>query len=115
MSDRSVTLQLATYGRMFAITRQGIINDDLNMFSKVPQKMGRGAKRTIANLVWAQITSNPAMADGHNLFDNTNHFNHDDSGADYQKNRQPGTGQPLRAMAKGMLGSATPAPENSPL
>lgn len=73
LSDRKVTVQLATYGKMFSITRQGIINDDLNMFSKVPQKMGRASKRTIGNLVWAQITGNVALDDGVALF----HGDHD--------------------------------------
>lgn len=72
LSDRGVTLALATYGKMFAITRQAIINDDLNAFTKVPSKMGRAAHRTIGNLVYALLTSNPVMADGNNLF----HANH---------------------------------------
>lgn len=73
IGDRGETIQLATYGKMFAITRQAIINDDLNAFSRIPQKMGRAAKRTIGNLVYAVLTSNPAMGDGITLF-------HDDHG-----------------------------------
>lgn len=68
MSDRAETIQLATYGKMFAISRQAIINDDVGAFSRVPQKMGRAAKRTVGNLVYAILTSNPNMSDGIPLF-----------------------------------------------
>jgi phage major head subunit gpT-like protein len=60
MSDRGVNLVLATYGKIFPITRQAIINDDLGAFTKVPAKMGTAAKRTIGNLVYAILTSNAA-------------------------------------------------------
>jgi len=59
---------LATYGSLFAISRQAIINDDLGAFTDVPAKMGRAAKRTIGDLVFAVLTNNPRMADGKNLF-----------------------------------------------
>lgn len=68
LSDRGTTIQLATYGKMFAITRQAIINDDLSVFTKVPSRMGRASKRTIGNLVWALITANGDMPDGIDLF-----------------------------------------------
>lgn len=68
IGDRGETIQLATYGRMFAITRQAIINDDMDAFSKVPMKMGRAAHRTVGNLVFAVITANGAMSDGTALF-----------------------------------------------
>ena len=68
LSDRGETVQLATFGKKFSITRQAIINDDLNAFSRVPQKMGRAAIRTVGNLVYAVLTSNPSMSDGVALF-----------------------------------------------
>ncbi|NEI52707.1 Clp protease ClpP [Rhizobium leguminosarum] len=61
--------QLATYGKMFSITRQAIINDDLSVFSKIPSRMGRAASRTIGNLAYAVLTANPLMSDGVALFD----------------------------------------------
>ncbi len=63
IGERGETIQLATYGRKFSITRQAIINDDLDAFSKIPQRMGRAAIRTVGELVYAVLTSNPAMAD----------------------------------------------------
>ncbi|HET6804642.1 MAG TPA: ClpP-like prohead protease/major capsid protein fusion protein [Frateuria sp.] len=62
------SIVLATYGKLFAITRQAIINDDLGAFTAVPQKMGRAAKRTIGNLVYAILSNNPKLADGLALF-----------------------------------------------
>lgn len=73
-------VQLKTYGRIFAITRQALINDDLNAFGQVPAAFGRKARDKESDLAWAQITGNPAMGDGYNLFDATNHGNYTSSG-----------------------------------
>lgn len=72
VGDRGETIQLATYGKMFSITRQAIINDDLDAFTRIPNKMGRAAVRTVGNLVYAVLTTNPNMSDGVALF----HANH---------------------------------------
>jgi hypothetical protein len=74
VGDRGETIQLATYGSLFSITRQAIINDDLDAFTRVPNKMGRAAIRTVGNLVYAVLTGNPAMSDGVALF-HANHSN----------------------------------------
>ncbi len=68
LTDSGTQVVLATYGKMFAITRQAVINDDLHYFNKVPMKMGRAAKRTIGNLVYAILNTNPVMQDGLPLF-----------------------------------------------
>lgn len=68
IGERGETIQLATYGKMFSITRQAIINDDLDAFSKIPMRMGRAAIRTVGNLVYAVLTGNPTMSDGVALF-----------------------------------------------
>lgn len=68
IGDRGETATLATYGRLFRITRQAIINDDLSLLADVPRKMGQAAKRTIGNLVYAVLSGNPTMADGTALF-----------------------------------------------
>jgi ATP-dependent protease ClpP protease subunit len=74
VGDRGETIQLATYGSLFSITRHAIINDDLDAFTRVPNKMGRAAVRTVGNLVYAVLTGNPNMADGTALF-HANHAN----------------------------------------
>jgi len=69
VGDRGETVTLATYGKLFSITRQAIINDDLSAFTRIPMKMGRAAIRTVGDLVYAILTSNPTMSDGTALFD----------------------------------------------
>ena len=68
VGERGETVQLATYGKMFSLTRQTIINDDLDAFTKIPRRMGRAAIRTIGDLVYAILMDNPLMADGKELF-----------------------------------------------
>lgn len=68
VGGRSQPIALATYGEIFSITRQVIINDDMNMLTDIPRKMGMAAKATIGDLVYAILTSNPALSDGKTLF-----------------------------------------------
>ncbi|MEZ0231895.1 MAG: ClpP-like prohead protease/major capsid protein fusion protein [Methylophilaceae bacterium] len=68
VGDRGEQIVLATYGKLFSITRQAIINDDLDAFTKIPKLMGRAAIRTVGDLVYAILTGNPNMADGTALF-----------------------------------------------
>ena len=68
IGDRGETVLLATYGELFSINRQAIINDDLGTFTRIPQLMGRAAIRTIGDLVYAVLTSNQPMSDGIALF-----------------------------------------------
>jgi hypothetical protein len=74
------TYQLATYGRIFGITRQALVNDDLSGFARVPADFGREARNLESNLVWEQITANAQMGDGQNLF-SAAHANIDSVGA----------------------------------
>lgn len=60
--------QLSTYGRVFAITRKALVNDDTDAFGRVTTMFGRSARNVESDLVWAQITGNPQMGDGENLF-----------------------------------------------
>lgn len=67
-SEQSQAMRLVTYGRLFSITRQAVINDDLGIFNDVPRKLGQAARRTIAKAVFELINSNPVLADGKTLF-----------------------------------------------
>ncbi len=67
-SEENQTIQLATFGKLFSISRQAIINDDLGMFTRIPASMGRAASRTVGNLAYGVITSNPLLSDGLALF-----------------------------------------------
>lgn len=68
VGDRGEKIMLATYGKLFSITRQAIINDDLSALTRIPKIMGRAAIRSIGDLVYAVLTSNPKMADNKALF-----------------------------------------------
>lgn len=71
VGDQGEQIVLATYGKLFSISRQAIINDDLSAFTKVPMMMGRAAMRTVGDLVYAILTGNPTMSDNVALFHNT--------------------------------------------
>lgn len=80
IGDRREQRVLATYGERFMISRQAIINDDLEAFSRIPRKMGRAAIRTVGNLAYSVLTANANMADGVALFHAT-HNNLQGAGA----------------------------------
>lgn len=69
--------QIATYGKIFAITRQTIINDDLNALTDVPRGHGEAAARKVGDVAYAVLTANAAMGDGVALF----HANHSNLGS----------------------------------
>jgi hypothetical protein len=71
---------LGTYGRIVGITRQAIINDDLDAFTRVPSLMGFAAANLESDIVYGILTGNPAMADGFNLF-STDHDNFQGTGS----------------------------------
>jgi phage head maturation protease len=68
IGERAESIKLATYGKLFSITRQAIINDDLTAFTDIPRKMGRAAARTVGDLVFSILIDNPAMSDSVALF-----------------------------------------------
>lgn len=68
VGDFAEPIVLATYGKLFKITRQVIVNDDLSAMTRIPQMMGRAARRTVGNLAYAVLTDNAAMSDGTALF-----------------------------------------------
>ena len=75
LTEGKMTWNLATYGKQIRITRQSIINDDLNSLSRVPDILGRGCRLLESNLVWGLITSGANGAtvslDGKALFDSS--------------------------------------------
>lgn len=67
-NDFGDTVQLSTYGGIFALTRQAIINDDLGIFGSVPEEMGRLAADLESDTIYALLTGNPVMYDGTVLY-----------------------------------------------
>lgn len=70
LGEASARTKVATYGKLFSLTRQAIINDDLGLFSKIATKYGSAAKRLVNKMVYAQLTGNVKMQDGVALFNN---------------------------------------------
>ncbi len=70
VTDGKETYALATYGRIVAITRQAIINDDLDALTRIPMAFGAAAADLESDIVYAILTDNPTMADGKALFHN---------------------------------------------
>jgi hypothetical protein len=95
-TEQGETIQLATYGKLFAISRQAIINDDLGAFTRIPSAMGRSSSRLVGDLAYGALTSNPTMGDGLALFIAA-HNNLNESGAG---------GTPLSADAAGIAAIA---------
>jgi len=72
MGERKETYALATYGRIMALTRQTIINDDLDAFTRIPEAFGASAADLESDIVYAILTGAVTMSDGVALF----HANH---------------------------------------
>lgn len=109
VSDRGNNIQLATYGKTFAITRQALINDDLMAMMRMPRAMGAAARRTVTETVYGVLTANAALADGFNLFSNdhsnTNSINIDAAGLATLKEKMrtqtdPGTSKVLNILPR---------------
>jgi hypothetical protein len=59
LTEEKATNQLGTFGKIFALTRQMIYNDDLGAFLKVPDGMGARAARKIDQLFFTRLLGNP--------------------------------------------------------
>ena len=77
MSDAKETFQLVTFGKLFGISRQTIINDSLSALTDIPFKQGESWSRKIGDNVYAVLIANSAMGDGTALF----HADHGNLGA----------------------------------
>ncbi|MET3431440.1 hypothetical protein ABIC71_000918 [Herbaspirillum seropedicae] len=66
--DDGEVIQLATYGKIVAFTRQMIINDDLSALQRLPQFFGRAAADMESDTVYGILTGNPKMSDGKEVF-----------------------------------------------
>ncbi len=80
MGEGREVYALLTYGRIIGITRQTLINDDLDAFTRIPSAFGASAADLESDLVYSILTSNPLMSDGVALF-NSGHGNLGTAGA----------------------------------
>ncbi len=68
LTDGKETYKLITYGRLINLTRQTVINDDLDALTRVPNMFGASGARRESDVVWGIFTANAALADGTALF-----------------------------------------------
>lgn len=61
VSERAYSNQAKTYGKMLAITREHIINDDLSAFAQVPRRLGRGGALCINDVFWTEFMDNASF------------------------------------------------------
>lgn len=67
--EQSYTNKADTYGRMFAIDRRDIINDDLDALTAIPRRLGRGAGLKLNEVFWNAFMDNAAFfAAGNNNY-----------------------------------------------
>jgi hypothetical protein len=58
LGEESFENRLRTYAKMYGITRQDIINDDLGALTAIPRKLGRGAKLGLNRKFWDTFIAN---------------------------------------------------------
>lgn len=74
-SDSREPIRLRTFGRKVGLSRQAIINDDLDAFSRFPTQFVTKLRNLEANLVYSILVNNANMSDGIALFNRPGHGN----------------------------------------
>lgn len=80
MAEASEQYSVVTYGRVFGLSRQAMVNDDLSAFDRIPQQLATGARELERRTLVARVTANPVMADTKAIF-HADHGNLAASGA----------------------------------
>lgn len=85
LAEAKESYKLVTYGKIITMSRQMIVNDDLNAFADTARRMGQASAATEAQLLVDLLVANsgtgPTMEDGSALFHTANHKNYLASGA----------------------------------
>ena len=68
IAESKESYRIETYGRVVGITRQVLINDDLDAFTRIPAMYGTAIATLESDVVWGIVTANANMADGVPLF-----------------------------------------------
>jgi hypothetical protein len=96
IGEAKESYRVETWGKVIGITRQVIINDDLDAFTRVPALFGTSAATLESDIVWGIIIDNPAMADTNPLF----HASHKNLAGTGTALDVPSLGKARTAMAK---------------
>lgn len=68
LSDSKESYVLAEYVNGLRLTRRAMVNDDLDMFSRIPRSQMQAAKQLEDDVVYAILTANAALSDTVALF-----------------------------------------------
>ncbi|VUD48457.1 ATP-dependent Clp protease proteolytic subunit 1 [Thalassocella blandensis] len=71
LSEAGYGYKLESFGRIFAFTRQLLINDNLGAMTNFIAQLGSKAHSLEEKIVWELIKSNPNLKDGNPLFSST--------------------------------------------
>ena len=61
VGEESLTNKADTYGKMFAITRKDLINDDLGILTQIPFRIGRGGHLKFNEVFWTKFLNNSSF------------------------------------------------------
>jgi len=67
LGDSKESYKLVSYGKQVAVTREMIINDDMDAISRVPRMFGRNAADLESEMFWAEFQGG-IMADGKAIY-----------------------------------------------
>lgn len=73
--DKREQIGVDTYGKMFSITREAIINDDLAALSRIPSAMGQAGARAVNALAYQVLTANPVLLEDSKTVFHADHNN----------------------------------------
>lgn len=68
MKDEEETYAIECHSDRVSFNYKLLVNDDMSMLSRTPQRQGDAMARTVNGTAWAQITGNPTMRDAEVLF-----------------------------------------------
>jgi hypothetical protein len=68
IAEGAESYKVETFGKIFSISRQALINDDLGAFTRVPAMLGQAAAAFEAKTLAGLIEANPTMSDGNAVF-----------------------------------------------
>ncbi len=78
--DTRETYTPAKRGNLVVVTREAILNDDLEAIRRIPTKLAIAAATTINEFVYGLLTDNPQLADNSTVFDKDSQTSHKNRG-----------------------------------
>ena len=61
IGEESYTNRAKTHGKMFAITREDLYNDDLGALTDLPRRIGRGGHKKLNKVFWTEFLDNASF------------------------------------------------------